>query len=269
MKTCDQNNQCNTVNNMRLSLILILILHHLRPTVQSSIAKYLADNINQYIHHLKPNYARKLIKGHLVAIGLISNHEKWAHPKLSGAVGHFLLPTNVTRQDFTSLVEKMSANIAKNPYLSEAIEELKQREYPKLQHKLATEGAVVIPDALALAWVIERLTVAITKDWTVFKVCHDVWKRHNNVQKIFHAFEPDRQVFGTAKVLSLIQVFDRALGMLEAQRVDPTFGNNELVLNILEAVREDERVGFTDNASVGETLAKIPCGQPGKTGCIF
>ena len=56
----------------------------------------------------------------------------------------------------------MSVNIAKNPYLSEAIEELKQRKYPKLLHKLATEGAAVIPDALALAWVIERLTVAIT-----------------------------------------------------------------------------------------------------------
>ena len=51
--------------------------------------------------------------------------------------------------------------------------------------------------------------------------------------------------------------------MIEKQELDPSFGNNELVLNILEAVMEDERSGFEVNARAGKTLAKVPCGQPG------
>ena len=70
-------------------------------------------------------------------------------------------------------------------------------------------------------------------------------------------------LFFSENLFSTLQVFDRAIGMIEKQELDPSFGNNELVLNILEAVMEDERSGFEVNARAGKTLAKVPCGQPG------
>ena len=50
------------------------------------------------------------------------------------------------------------------------------------------------------------------------------------------------------------------LEIAEKRTSNPTFHNNELVVKILEAVREDERLGNHDNAIVGTTLAKYPCG---------
>ena len=55
------------------------------------------------------------------------------------------------------LVNDMAENASKNPYIMRALETLQNGNYPVFQAKLEEEGAVVIPNAVTLAFVLEKM----------------------------------------------------------------------------------------------------------------
>ena len=186
---------------------------------------------------------------------------RWTHPVVA-SIGNTLLPQNVTKHELIALVEEMASNAIKNPYLHHMLESL-QGDYKELDRKIKAQGHVVFPDVATLALVLETMTREIGKDWRVHEACQKVWKKFNNMKKIVLLLLPYGEIFKIAKILSIREVIDRSFPILmrPSNPINPNWGKNELVLNILEAKLEDERNRNLENAQVGSVLSKYPCGD--------
>ena len=124
----------------------------------------------------------------------------------------------VTSQDLKQLVNDMADNASKNPYIVRALETIHQNaNYSNLQSKLREEGAVVIPNAVTLAFVLERMTSAMNENWRFLKVCKDIWSEYDNLPKFISSTEGDP--FFLAKQFSIEQVTKRRLLILETRNM--------------------------------------------------
>ena len=81
----------------------------------------------------------RIMRGHLSAIGLIDDSGQWMHSKLA-AIGHKILPANVTTDDMRLFVKEMARNLVANQYLADSVRILKEGEYPKLKYKISSDG---------------------------------------------------------------------------------------------------------------------------------
>ena len=108
----------------------------------------------------------------------------------------------------------MADNASKNPYIVRALDTIQEKaNYSDLQSKLKEEGAVVIPNVVTLAFVLERMTSAMKKNWRFLKVCNEIWSEYDNLPKIVSSSEGN--LFYIAKRLSVEQVVKRSLLMFE------------------------------------------------------
>ena len=90
------------------------------------------------------------------------------------------------------------------------------------------------------------------------KVCNHIWSQFDDLSKIIEFTRVDGNLFNLIKVLTLQQVAKRAIQRFETGDLRPETLINALVVNIMEAVLEDERQEYLDNAETGITLAKYP-----------
>merc|ERR1712029_768179 len=223
-------------------------------------------NINAFLKNLDENDITQKMRYHYQVMGLISQQGEWTHPLLTD-IGPLLIPSNVTKEDLMELVRQIAANAEKNPYLVEAILQVKTSSYPQLSNHWEREGGRVIPDVITLAMVLEKLTSESTKDWRVVEACQSVWRKFNSFGKIITTV-PLTDPFPAIKILSVREFIDRALAIQKNKNVDPyqfpkKSWSNELVLNILEAMIQDNFLGNFNNAYAGEILAKYSCGDRG------
>jgi len=223
-------------------------------------------NINAFLKNLDEKDITQKMRYHYQVMGLISQQGEWTHPLLTD-IGPLLIPSNVTKEDLMELVGQIAANAEKNPYLVEAIRQVKTSRYPQLSNHWEREGGRVIPDVITLAMVLEKLTSESTKDWRVVEACQSVWRKFNSFGKIITTV-PLTDPFPAIKILSVREFIDRALAIQKNKNVDPyqfpkKSWSNELVLNILEAMIQDNFLGNFDNAYAGEILAKYSCGDKG------
>ena len=165
---------------------------------------------------------------------------------------------NVTSQDLMLLVDQMAENAANNPYLYKALETLKNGNYPTLLTKLEEEGEVVIPTAVTLAYVLEKMTQTMKQNWKFLKVCNHIWSQFDDISKIIEFSRVDENLFSLVKVLTIQQSIKRHIQRFETGDLRPETAINSLVVNIMEAVLEDERQEYFDNAETGLILAKYP-----------
>jgi len=156
------------------------------------------------------------------------------------------------------LVDEMAENASKNPYIVRALETFQNGNYSKLQRKLLEEGEVVIPNVVTLAFVLEKMTATMKQNWRFVKVCKEIWKEYDSLPKIMSFTLSQGNIFSLAKALSIEQVMKRRLQTLETQNLREEYLINSLVVNIMEAVKEDERLENFENAETGVTLAKYP-----------
>ena len=104
----------------------------------------------------------------------------------------------------------MADNASKNPYIVRALDTIQEKaNYSDLQSKLKEEGAVVIPNVVTLAFVLERMTSAMKENWRFLKVCNEIWSEYDNPPKVLHVTEGN--LFYIAKWLSIEQVVKRSL----------------------------------------------------------
>ena len=119
------------------------------------LVEEISRQVNQY---LGPGHdIERIMRGHLSAIGLLDDSGQWMHPKLA-AIGHEILPANVTSNDMKLFVKEMVRNLVANQYLANSIRILKEGDYPKLKYKISSEGP----------------TGAGTNTCISFIVCHQV-----------------------------------------------------------------------------------------------
>ena len=108
----------------------------------------------------------------------------------------------------------MADNASKNPYIVRALDTIQQNaNYSDLQSKLKEEGSIVIPNVVTLAFVLERMTLAMKENWRFLRVCNEIWLKYDHPSKAFYSTEGN--FFYLAKWLSIEQVMKRHLQMFE------------------------------------------------------
>ena len=225
------------------------------------ITNSIAQEVNKYLLDMSSENITSKMKKHYQTMKLMNKSDAWVHPYFyKRSYSNWLLPeNNISAEDLTKLVDAMAENAAKNPYLIEALKFLSQGSYPNIYNKIKEEGCEVIPDVISLAMVLERLTVVLSEDWRLFEVCHDIWKTPFGKYNVKNAFtKVTENLFPAAKYLSVKEVARRRIKAFKSQTFERNAWINPLVVNILEAVLEDERLEHFDNAEVGKILAKYP-----------
>ena len=112
----------------------------------------------------------------------------------------------------------MADNASKNPYIVRALETIQQNaNFSDLQSKLKEEGAVVIPNVVSLAFVLDRMTSAMKENWRFLKVCNEIWSEYDKLPKFLSASNGDP--FFLSKLVAVEQVAKRGLLMFETGKI--------------------------------------------------
>lgn len=124
----------------------------------------------------------------------------------------------------------MADNASKNLYIVKALETIQQKaNLSNFQSKLKEEGAVVIPNVVTLAFVLERMTSTMKENWRFLKVCNEIWSEYDNPPKALYATQGD--FFYLAKWLSIEQVMKRHLQMFETGKMRKVTFKTKIVIN--------------------------------------
>ena len=104
----------------------------------------------------------------------------------------------------------MADNASKNLYIVKALETIQQKaNLSNIHSKLKEEGVVVIPNVVTLAFVLERMTSTMKKNWRFLKVCNEIWSEFDTLPKFLSASEGDLFFLGKWKAVE--QVMKRGL----------------------------------------------------------
>ena len=73
----------------------------------------------------------------------------------------------------------------------------------------------MIPTAVTLAYVLEKMTQTMSENWRFLKVCNHIWSQFDDLSKIIEFTRVDGNLFNLIKVLTLQQVAKRAIQRFE------------------------------------------------------
>ena len=114
----------------------------------------------------------------------------------------------------------MADNASKNPYIIRALETIRQNtNFSDLQSKLNKEGAIVIPNVVTLAFVLERLTSAMKDNWRFLRVCNEIWSEYDNLPKALSATSAEGNLFFFKKWASIEHFVKQCLLMFETKNM--------------------------------------------------
>ena len=154
------------------------------------------------------------------------------------------------------MVDSMAVNAAKNKYLHDFLVNVEYEDAEPVISKFTEEAHWVMPKVMAYALLLERLVLAMKDDWKVLEACQDVWNDHYRISTILSEKIEKRKkrsaiaAFSLAKTYSIQVLISEALEALKNQRVSPTFGSPDLIINIWEAKALDIVHGHFPNAQV-------------------
>jgi len=221
------------------------------------IPKRIAETVNEFLKDVPQEFIVEQMELHYKVLGLMDSKGQWVHWyfNLESNEQYFLPRNNITFEDLVFLVDKMAENAEKNVYLMNALEVLQEGNYQKLKRKLKEEGNTVIVNSMTLAMVLEKLTTEMKENWRFLKVCNSIWLEYDNFPKLLAGSEGDP--FSIKKALTIEETMRRGIQMLDTGDVPPSSFINSLILNIMEAVTQDENLENLDNAETGKILAKF------------
>ena len=196
--------------------------------------------------------------GHYRRMRLLHPDGTWVSPLLA-RLGTELLPQAVSTAEIHAFLRKMLDLQLLNPFFAAVLEQSMAQRFPQLEQAVRTEGRSVIPDAVALAMALDRLTRACRRDSRIWAECRHLLKR------ALHQTGAWRKAsfFLRIKAASVdpvayfcIRAHDRPP---EALGLDS--GSRWLQVNILQAVWVDFCSGYRANAAAGWILARHKPGR--------
>ncbi len=179
------------------------------------------------------------LKEHLQTLRLLDGSGRVAVPALASL--DLLAPF-----DPASVIDRVRDAAAQNPYLARFVGAASERPFAAFAHP---ERPRVIPSALAYLVLLDRLTRALHDDWRLYAQV----RAHFREQSVGRAARGLR-AFDRVKFATVDQVVARDVRAFERGFVDPSMGSVLVPLNVLEAIVEDLRLGYVDNARAGLTL---------------
>lgn len=189
--------------------------------------------------------------GHYRTLHLLEAGGKWVSPLL-GSRSEELLPGAVTIDECNRFVQQMMDFSLRNPYFASFLERAINMRFPKLESGFRAEGAIVIPDALAFAMTLDRITRVCCDDYRILEVCYHITKRTLRQTSAFRRVP----FFYRIKMNSIDPVIYFTIQAHKRPPEKLNKGSASLVLqiNILEAVFSDILMGLSDNARAGWVL---------------
>lgn len=196
--------------------------------------------------------------GHYQTLYLLDSEGNWVSPLLESRSKE-LLPDLVTFAECTGFLHQMMENSLRNPFFASFLDRAATMRFPILEEKFRAEGATVIPDALAFAMALDRLTRVCCDDFRILEVCHSITMtalRNTGALRKVPLFYRIKMRTVASSVRFVIQPHRQP-----HEKLKHNFGSRWLRLNILEAVFSDLLMGFFDNAKAGMVLAVQRTGQ--------
>jgi hypothetical protein len=222
----------------------------LSPKEVRSPARKIGDVLVRSLKACESAQLRAIIRKHYVTLRLMTEEQAWVGKRLRARSSQ-LCPPRLGVNGLSALVREMARCAERNTYLSHFLAAAAGRQFPRLMAKVQAEGHWVFPEVIALAFVMDRLTDAMHKDWKVLEECHGIWTRGRQ--------EPSTKQpltwFERAKIASVETCVKRVVGFHKEGVVDPRYLQIMLPLNIAEAMLEDLRHNNCDNAHVAWLLA--------------
>ena len=158
-------------------------------TPTQEIAELLLDSMKG----LSGGEVSTLMREQLARLRLIDKDGSWHSPALE-EIGDTLLPRTIDGDSVAVFIAAAARCAQANPCLVKLLARAKELPLRSLRHRLRTEGAAVVPQVVAYAIVLDRLTRAMHDDWRLTEACIDLWRR-------------ERERAGIGNFMSL---FDRA-----------------------------------------------------------
>lgn len=209
---------------------------------------------------MSPAELRARLVSKYTTLGLLDASGQWTVPELAPHA-EALLPSTLEPGALRAFVAQMGEAASKNAYLMKFLDAASRTSFPGLERKLRTQGAEDLPDVLAHAQLLERLTHVLASDYRVSEACRAHWKTFESNP----AFWKELNVFERVKLASVNLGIDKYNEIHRTGVVDPKTLDGVLPLNIMEAWTVDQywaatgpeeaRKGHADNAYAGWVLA--------------
>jgi len=218
--------------------------------------------LEQSADGLTPTLAREGTMREYQTLHLMDDKGRWTVPALA-AHEAALLPGDLDTAGMRAFIDRIGRAAQENPYLMKFLGRARGADLSRLQEKVRTEGAEVLPRVLLHAQVLDRLTEVMADDYKVSQACREHWKRFESNP----AFRAGLNAFQKAKLASVNLGIDKYNEIQRTGKVDPNTLRFILPLNIMEAVAADiyhgtlsregagSRQGHRGNAYAGWILA--------------
>lgn len=196
--------------------------------------------------------------GHYRTLHLLDSGSQWASPLLE-CRSKELLPGYVTMTECEGFLKQMMELSLRNPFFASFLDRAATMRFPILEEKFRTEGATVIPDAMAFAMALDRLTHVCCDDFRILEVCQNITTtamRNTGAFRMTPFFYRIKMCTVASSVTFVILVQRKP-----HEKLKHNLGSRWLRLNILEAVFSDLLMGYFDNAKAGMVLASQKTGQ--------
>ena len=221
-------------------------------TPTRKIAEFLKDTVSG----VTAEEMSSMMEAHYAKLRLIDKHGEWALPCLAD-ISDFLLPGNLDKAASSQFIDEMARAADENAYLKDFLAKAHEETFAAYMAKVEEEGDSVLPDVVAYAHALDRLTIAMRRDWNILDACKNHWigaRKVARTAKIMGLFEH-------AKLASVEWPMAKFVENHRAGQVAPDFMKYILPANIMEAVFADWAEGMFANGYAGVILAKY---APGK-----
>ncbi len=219
------------------------------PVTAASPEQRIAAYVKRTIQDWSAEGAVKLMKGHYARLGMIDQQDRWAAPELE-AISDILLPQDLDREKIYAFIDIMANNVATNGYLHGFLLEAQDQEFPVFMAKMEADKQRVLPDMIAYAVVLDRLTKAMRDDYTLISTCEACYKRARNEVNIWKHMD----AFQFAKLFSIEYPANKFVEFHQSGKIPTDFGRNLAPLNVAEACLEDVKKDHVGNARAGWSL---------------
>jgi len=223
---------------------------------EQTVAESIADAVIEKVSHITAYDIYDLMEAQYKKLNLIDENGVWTIYEME-QYGDYLLPDMLTMAEMNDFVYTMAHHFNENPYASSFLDVAVGNDYPALIEKFDNEGASILPNILAYAQVLNRLTVVMYNDNSLLQPIDEHFKVIRSNKKLLKNFT----FFLKAKLYSVAIPVSGYVKYFADNHVPTYKPRLTLPLNIMEATLVDFFAGRKDNAFAGWVLAKNRSGN--------
>jgi hypothetical protein len=216
----------------------------------------LATRVNDVIARQGADTVRRHMTGFYRVLRLMNDRGEWATPELA-AIGGRILPGDLSLRRIEAFIDDTMRANERNRCLMDFAGALQARPLDDVRSSLKRTEAVVIPEVVAFALVLQHLTAAFHSNVDLVDEVMGHWEQAGEKVNLRKRQGPDFRV----KFESVRAIVKKSREYVRAAEVPANFGNAMLPFNILQAAAADILGGYFRNARAGWVLSRYRPGN--------